>query len=61
MPVRWEQDDERRLLTVRVTDPYSVNDILAILDRLAAEDAWDYSILFDVRDVKDASGSIRRW
>ena len=49
MPVTHERDDERWLITV--TEPYSVDDILGVIDRQAAEDTWEYAILYDLRAV----------
>ena len=49
MPITYERDDDRRLITVTVTDPYSVDDVLGVIDRQAAEDTWPYAVLFDLR------------
>jgi hypothetical protein len=49
MPITYERDDERRLITVTVTDPYSVADILGVIDRQAAEDTWAYAVLFEIQ------------
>jgi len=55
MPIAYERDDQRRLITVAVTDPYSVDDILIAIDRQAAEDTWAYATLYDLRAVTFAS------
>jgi hypothetical protein len=49
MPITYERDDERRLITVTVTEPYAVDDILGVIDRQAAEDTWHYAMLYDLR------------
>jgi hypothetical protein len=49
VPIDYERDDERRLITVAVIEPYSVDDILGVIDRQAAEDTWWYAILYDLR------------
>jgi hypothetical protein len=49
MPIAYERDDQRRLITVTVTEPYSVDDILSVIDRQAAEDTWGYAMLYDLR------------
>ena len=49
VPIVYERDDERRLITVTVTEPYSVDDILGVIDRQAAEDTWWYAMLYDLR------------
>ena len=48
MPLTYERDDERRLITVTVTAPYSVEDLLGVIDRQAAEDTWSYAVLFNL-------------
>jgi hypothetical protein len=55
MPVAYDRDDRRRLITVTVTEPYSIDDILGVIDRQSAEDTWEYATLHDLRDVTDAS------
>jgi hypothetical protein len=49
MPITYERDDERRLITVTVTEPYSVDDLLPVIDRQAAEHTWEYAMLIDRR------------
>jgi hypothetical protein len=49
VPIAYERDDERRLISVTVVEPYSVDDILVVIDRQAAEDTWWYAILYDLR------------
>ena len=49
MPIEYERDDQRRLITVTVTEPYTVADILGVIDRQAAEDTWAYAVLFDLQ------------
>jgi hypothetical protein len=48
MPTTYVRDDERRLITVTVTEPYAVEDILRSIERQAAEDTWDYAMLYDL-------------
>jgi hypothetical protein len=55
MPIMYERDDERRLITVTVTEPLSVDDILGVIDRQAAEDTWEYAILYDQRGLTHVS------
>ena len=47
----YERNDQRGFITVTVSDPYSVNDILGAIDRQAAEDTWRYALLYDLRAV----------
>jgi hypothetical protein len=51
MPTTYERDDDRRLITVRLIEPSSVKDILAAIDRQAAEDTWEYAMLYDLRSL----------
>jgi hypothetical protein len=51
MPITYERDDHRRLITVTVTDPYSVNEILGTIDRQAAEHTWEYALLYQLSAV----------
>jgi hypothetical protein len=55
MPITYERDDRRRLITVTVTEPYSLDDIRGVIDRQASEDTWRYAMLYDLRAVTDAS------
>ena len=55
MPIIYERDDERRLITVTVTEPVSVDDILGAIDRQAAEDTWEYALLRDQRGLTQVS------
>ena len=52
MPIAYERDDSRRLITVTATEPYAVGDILSAIDRQAAEDTWGYAVLYDLRAVQ---------
>src|ERR1700730_17232481 len=53
MPILYLSDDTRRLITVTVTEPYSVDDLLSAIDRHASEGAWEYAILYDQRGVTE--------
>jgi hypothetical protein len=49
VPITYERDDERRLITVTVTEPYTIDDILRAVDRQSAENTWGYAMLYDLR------------
>ena len=49
MPLEYERDDRLQLITVTVTEPYSVDDVLSAIDRQAAEDTWGYAVLYNLR------------
>ena len=55
MPIAYQRDDQRRLITVTVTEPCSVDDIISVIDRQADEDTWEYALLYDLRALTDAS------
>jgi hypothetical protein len=55
VPVAFLHDDQRRLMTVTVTEPCSVDDILGEIDRQSGEDTWEYAVLYDLRALADAS------
>lgn len=55
MTLAYERDDRRRLITVTVAEPYSVDDIVGAIDRQSAEDTWDYAMLYDLRGVTHVS------
>ena len=54
MPIAYERDDQRRLITVTMTEPHSVDEILSVIDRQAAEETWRYAILYNLRVVTHA-------
>jgi hypothetical protein len=49
MPILYERDDQRRLIIATITEPYSVDDVLSVIDRQATEDTWQYAMLYDLR------------
>jgi hypothetical protein len=51
MPYAVEIDHARSRLTVIGSDPVSLPDVLALLDRQIAAGAWSYSSLHDARNV----------
>ncbi len=55
MPIAYERDDHRRLITLTATDPYSIDDMLSVIDRQSAEDTLGYAMLYDLRGVGDMS------
>ena len=55
MPVAYERDDPRRLITVTVAEPVSLDELLGVIDRQAAEDTWAYAMFYDLRGVKDVA------
>jgi hypothetical protein len=55
MPIAYQRNDQRRLITVTVTEPCSVDDIASAIDLQVGEDTWEYALLYDLRAMTDAS------
>ena len=55
MPITYQHDDKRRLITVTMTEPCSVDEVSSVIDRQAGEDTWNYALLYDLRGMTDAS------
>lgn len=71
MPVQYHRDDIRQLITVTVTEPRSLTDLLAVIDRQAAEGTWHYAVLYDltgasigteteIRKIRDHAAAVGR-
>jgi hypothetical protein len=55
MPIAYERNDQRLLITVTVTEPYSVDEILSMISRQADENIWGHAMLYDLRGMTNAS------
>ena len=55
MPIDYQRDDQRRLITVTLTDPFTLDELLRQTDRQWAEHAWEYAVLYDTRAVSSAT------
>src|SRR5437867_6308217 len=52
MPVRYIQDDVRRLIHARIWDPVAApSELFTIADHQAVEGTWRYSVVLDLRDL----------
>ena len=49
MPIDYQRDDRRRLITVTLTEPVSFDELLCQTDRQWAEHTWEYAVLYDTR------------
>ena len=47
----YTRDDARRRITVTIVGPARLEDLTAVIERQAAEDVWQYAMLYDVRAV----------
>jgi hypothetical protein len=57
MPIEYERDDRRRLITLTVTEPFSFDDLVRQADRQWTEDTWEYAILYDLRATEHGAMS----
>jgi hypothetical protein len=55
MPIAYQRDDQRRLITVTVTGPCTADDIGGVIDRQADEGTWEYALLYDLRAMTATS------
>src|ERR1700736_4226315 len=53
MPFHYARDDQRCLITLTITEPCALDELLRAIDRQAAEDTWNYAMLSDLRAVTD--------
>ena len=59
MPITYERDDARRRINVTLAGALTVDDLLAIVDRQAAEQTWHFSLCYDARRItKDAASTV---
>ena len=54
MALTYERNDATRTLVVTVSGPFVVEDIVGVVDRQAAEDAWQYVLSYDERGMTSA-------
>jgi len=52
VPIVTTRDDEQRLLTVKVSDPWSVEEIAVAIDRQLADHTWKYDAIYDLRGTR---------
>jgi RecJ-like exonuclease len=59
MPITYERDDARTRIDVTLAGTVTVEDLLSIVDRQAAEQTWHYALYYDARRItKDAAGTV---
>jgi hypothetical protein len=49
MPILYECDHQRRLITATFTEPHTVDEVLDVIERQMADNAWEYATLHDMR------------
>src|SRR3954453_19526421 len=51
MPIDYDRDDDRRLITLTFTDPFTFEEALSQADRQSAEGTWEYAVFYDLRAI----------
>jgi hypothetical protein len=51
MPIDYRRDDDRRLITLTFTDPFTFEEALSQADRQSAESTWEYAVFYDLRAI----------
>jgi hypothetical protein len=51
MPFQYVRDDAKRRITVILTDPLTVAERIAAVERQLADDAWRYGLIIDARSM----------
>jgi hypothetical protein len=49
MPISYARDDARRRIIAVSSGTVTMHDVLAIIDRQAADGVWDHGVLYDAR------------
>jgi hypothetical protein len=57
MPITYERDDQSCRINVRLSGAVTVEDLLAVVDRQAAESTWHYSLSYDARQITNGAAS----
>jgi hypothetical protein len=55
MPLKYLRDDTRRRIRITLTDPVSVADLIASVERQFADGDWSYGLLVDGRGLLDTA------
>ena len=55
MPIDYQRDDDRRLITLTFTEPFSFEEAVNQAERQSAEGIWTYAVLYDLRAVSRAA------
>ena len=51
MPVQYARDDAKRRLTLTVSDPLTLEERIAAVERQLADGAWKYGLIIDARSM----------
>jgi hypothetical protein len=51
MSIAYNRDRALKRIVVGVSGEVSMDDLIAVVNRQAADDAWEYALLYDLRDA----------
>ena len=54
MPIHYQRDDAKQRINVRSEGMPTLEEVLAIMDRQAAEGVWSYAVMYDSREASRA-------
>jgi hypothetical protein len=54
MPLDYVRDDTQRRLRITLSEPVTLDDLVASIERQFADGAWRYGLLIDTRPTSDA-------
>ena len=54
MPIHYQRDDAKQRINVRSEGMPTLEEVLAIMNRQAAEGVWSYAVLYDSRGATRA-------
>jgi hypothetical protein len=52
--VTYDRDDRQRRITIQLAGAFELSAALAFVDRLAADEAWSYGLLYDTSKLATA-------
>jgi hypothetical protein len=60
-PLTYSRDDARHRITVTITGPATLDDMMRIVERQAADGTWRYAMLYDQRTtaISASAGELR--
>ena len=56
-PLTYSRDDAGRRITVTITGPATLDDMMRIVERQAAEGTWGYAMLYDQRTTATSASA----
>jgi len=59
MPLHYAQDDARRRVRMTVTEPFTLADLIAAVERQLADRAWRYGLVIQRQATLAVTASMR--